>query len=95
MGRLRRCTVTRFDGNESRQRRDRVASEEPLEIRAAGPGQQAVSVAVTMRTPGNDFELAAGFLFTEGLIASHDEVASIRYCADVDASSSTTSSPSI
>ncbi len=76
--------VTRFDGNESRQRRDRVASEEPLEIRAGGPGQQAVSVAVTMRTPGNDFELAAGFLFTEGLIASHDEVASIRYCADVD-----------
>lgn len=61
-------------------RQDRLAGEEPLEIRAAGPGQDAVSVAVTMRTPGNDFELAAGFLFTEGLIASQEEIATIGYC---------------
>jgi FdhD protein len=49
-------------------RADRVVGEEPLEIRAAGPGQEPVAVAITMRTPGNENELAAGFLRTEGLI---------------------------
>ena len=61
-------------------RRDRLATEEPLEIRAAGPGQEQAQVAVTMRTPGDDWELAAGFLYTEGLIASGEEIARIRYC---------------
>jgi FdhD protein len=69
----------------SRRRRDRLAAEEPLEIRASGPGQEAVPVAVTMRTPGDDFALAAGFLFAEGLVASADEIETIRYCADVPA----------
>src|SRR5207244_11510070 len=62
------------------ERPDRLATEEPMEIRAGGPGQEPVSVAVTMRTPGNDFELAAGFLYTEGLIRARDEVASVAYC---------------
>jgi FdhD protein len=60
---------------ESRERTDWLAVEEPLEIRAGGPGQPPVSVAVTMRTPGHDFELAVGFLYTEGLIKSRDELA--------------------
>jgi FdhD protein len=62
------------------ERADRLAAEEPMEIRAGGPGQDPVSIAVTMRTPGNDFELAAGFLYTEGLVRSRDEVLSVAYC---------------
>ncbi len=49
-------------------RNDRIVGEAPLEIRAAGPGQEPVAVAVTMRTPGHEAELAVGFLRSEGLI---------------------------
>ena len=67
---LRRASVdTRVlavENGTGRERSDRLAGEEPLEIRAAGPGQEAVRVAVTMRTPGDDFALAAGFLHGEG-----------------------------
>ena len=75
--------VVEVDGDGSRSRRDRLATEEPLEIRASGPGQPTVRVAVTMRTPGHDFELAAGFLFSEGLIAGRRSFSAIRYCNDV------------
>ena len=67
-----------------RERRDRLAGEEPLEIRAAGPRQEPVRVAVTMRTPGHDFELAAGFLHSEGLLTSQLELSEIKYCTDVE-----------
>jgi len=62
------------------ERPDRLATEEPMEIQAAGPGQDPVSVAVTMRTPGNDFELAVGFLWTEGLLRSPADLVSVKYC---------------
>ena len=60
------------------RRPDRLAGEEPLQIRAAGPGQDPVDVAVTMRTPGDEAELAAGFLVTEGL-ATPSAVAAATY----------------
>lgn len=64
------------------ERADTLATEEPMEIRAGGPGQEAEAVAVTMRTPGGDFELAVGFLFTEGLISPGD-VHRVAYCDNV------------
>src|SRR5207249_4159250 len=72
--------VVTVRGSALATRPDRLATEEPMEIRAGGPGQDAVSVAVTMRTPGNDFELAAGFLFTEGLIRGREDIVSVAYC---------------
>ena len=59
---------------------DQVATEEPMEIRAAGPQQRPQPIAVTMRTPGHDFELAAGFLYTEAVIAGRGDVAAVKYC---------------
>jgi FdhD protein len=61
-------------------RPDRLVTEEPMEIRAGGPGQEPEAVAITMRTPGHDFELAVGFLATEGLLGSYGELESVRYC---------------
>jgi FdhD protein len=59
---------------------DHLAAEEPMEIRVGGPGEEAAPVSVTMRTPGHDFELAVGFLRSEGVVASSTDVASVRYC---------------
>lgn len=66
---------------------DLLAVEEPMEIRVGyGPaGARAQrSISVTMRTPGHDFELAAGFLFTEGMIRQAGDIHSIRYCTDLN-----------
>lgn len=62
----RRIVAVRGESLEIRD--DRVVGEAPLEIRAAGPRQDPVAVAVTMRTPGHEAELAVGFLRSEGLI---------------------------
>jgi FdhD protein len=82
--RLRRNTaqvvVTAFNGGVPSQRPDRLAAEEPMEIRVSGPGQEATPVSVTMRTPGGDFDLAVGFLFTEGLISGREEIEQVSYC---------------
>jgi FdhD protein len=63
---------------------DRVAVEEPLEIRLARAGEPGAgtAVSVTMRTPGHDIDLAAGFLFGEGLLRGPGDLASIRPCGD-------------
>jgi FdhD protein len=66
-----------------RSHEDRLATEEPLEIRLAWPGAPARRVWVTMRTPGHDFELAAGWLVHEGL-ASPAAIHAVAYCTDAD-----------
>ena len=61
-------SIVAVRGDALELREDRIVGEAPLEILAAGPGQEPVAVAVTMRTPGHEAELAVGFLRTEGLI---------------------------
>ena len=79
---VRRRVVQAREGT-SRTRSDVLAVEEPLEIRISPPGGGAfVQVSVTMRTPGHDFELAAGFLYAEGLLRTPDHVRTISYCTD-------------
>lgn len=62
------ATILAVRGERIERRPDRLAGEEPLQIRAHGPGGDPVEVAVTMRTPGHEEELAAGFLISEGLV---------------------------
>lgn len=81
MGRVTsRYRVLRLTGNELTARPDTLTAEEPLEIRVGGR-----PLAVTMRTPGDDFDLARGFLVSEGVVARASDIASIRYCAGATA----------
>ena len=75
-----RTRVTEFRADGERRHEDRLATEEPLEIRLAWPGAEPRRVWVTMRTPGHDFELAAGWVVHEGVARS---VRTIAYCTDV------------
>ncbi|MBO9532721.1 MAG: formate dehydrogenase accessory sulfurtransferase FdhD [Solirubrobacteraceae bacterium] len=81
--RVARTPAVVVDASGARQRtRERVAGEEPLEIRIA-LGGGVLTTTSTMRTPGSDFALAAGLLHAEGVIATRDDIERIRYCADV------------
>jgi len=84
-GPTERVQVTEVRGSVRVDREDEAATEEPLEVRvvpARADGPEHHRIAVTMRTPGADFELAAGFLFSEGLLRTPADVARIAYCTD-------------
>ncbi len=72
-----------IEDGRARVRPDSLATEEPMEIRLVS-GDARQTVAVTMRTPGADFELAAGFLYGEGIVSSPEDVKKISYCVDPD-----------
>src|SRR5678815_139738 len=75
-------SVERFAGGSSHLETDTLAVEEPLELQlgyGALNDRRWKSVSVTMRTPGNDFELAAGFLMTEGVVRDPNDIDAIRY----------------
>lgn len=77
-------TKTRLRSVEAgrvRLKSDVLATEEPMEIRLVA-GETKQTVAVTMRTPGADFELAAGFLYGEGILTSREDIVRISYCTD-------------
>jgi len=74
---LKRFPVVKIDEEQEKHIEDEVVVEEPLEIRVNGE-----SVSVTMRTPGGDFDLAVGLLWTEGHIHSYDEIGTMAYCPD-------------
>jgi len=74
---MRQIEVVRHDPASARPELESVVVEEPLEIRIG-----KVSLVVTMRTPGHDAELAAGFLLTEGVIGSHSDIEELQHCHD-------------
>src|SRR5918992_1635930 len=85
---LRRGSKTKVrvrvvEDGRARVRPDSLATEEPMEMRLVSGGNRQ-TVAVTMRTPGADFELAAGFLYGEGIVFSREEIQKISYCVDAD-----------
>lgn len=78
-----RVRVAETDGSVTREREDRLITEEPLELRIVSPGVSAARVWVTMRTPGQDFELAAGWALHEGMIRPA-QLRGVAYCTDSD-----------
>ena len=76
-----KATVWVVENGKVRSRSDQLATEEPLEIRLVSPQK---TVAVTMRTPGADFELTAGFLYSEGVVSRREDIDRISYCVDPD-----------
>ncbi|WP_342661736.1 Sulfur carrier protein FdhD (plasmid) [Rhodococcus ruber] len=86
MGRVTvRQPVLRIREGQSSYRSDTLAAEEPLEIRVGGR-----ALTVTMRTPGHDFDLALGFLVSEGVVCVEDQVSGVRYCPGATADSGNT-----
>lgn len=84
-GKVATVAIRRFDGSDFRSEDDLLVVEEPLEIRLGfgeTENRQQKSIAVTMRTPGNDLELAAGFLFGEGIVNQKSDILRIDHCRD-------------
>ncbi len=75
---VRGMSILRVTAGAPERRDDRVSVEEPLEIRVGGE-----TLAVTMRTPGHDFDLAAGWLVAEGIVRSPDEIVRMEHCREV------------
>ncbi len=80
-GRTVETEVVALDGEHRARRYDQIVGEEPLELRLSTNGRSQ-TLAVTMRTPGNDFELAAGFVHNEGIVRDRNEIAEVTYCLD-------------
>ncbi|MGH8192814.1 MAG: formate dehydrogenase accessory sulfurtransferase FdhD [Woeseiaceae bacterium] len=79
--------VSKVDGDRQFSREDCVAVEEPLEIQLCYPtaaGSAAKSISITMRTPGDDAELALGFLFSEAIVTRAGEIAAVDHCGAPD-----------
>jgi len=75
--------IFRFDNGKLKPADDLVVVEEPMEIRlgyGSLDNRKEESIAITMRTPGNDFELAVAFLFSEGIINHKEDILSVKYC---------------
>ncbi len=70
-----------MEGEHLTRKKDVLATEEPLEILLRA-GEEQRTLAITMRTPGNDYDLAAGFLHNEGILRSKDDFANMTYCVD-------------
>jgi FdhD protein len=82
-----RAPVVTYEGGRVERRVDLLAAEEPLEMRVSveeGGRRARHGVAVTMRTPGHDFQLAAGFFLSEGIVAEREAIWSIAYCEEVE-----------
>jgi FdhD protein len=78
-----RFKVEVLDGERVSRREDLVVTEEPLELRLEWPGRPPEPLVVTMRTPGSDFELAAGFCLGEGFATRPHAIVTVAYCTDV------------
>jgi FdhD protein len=80
-GPVENISIQKISGGKMEEAADKVAVEEPLEIQleySTPSGRMQKNIAVTMRTPGNDEELAAGFLFTEGVIKDKESIKEIK-----------------
>jgi FdhD protein len=78
-----RAQILQLEGQTRKSKSDLLATEEPLEIRVRHNGQRLWQT-ITMRTPGHDFELAAGFLLSEGVLPDASSIRNITYCADAE-----------
>lgn len=77
----RKQTIWTYENGHPKHRKDVLATEEPLEILLRA-GEEQRTLAITMRTPGSDYDLAAGFLHNEGIIHNKDDFMSMTYCVD-------------